>query len=205
MYVPDEKFTDFIFKNFLKNKHGGFFIEVGAYDGYEGSVCYVLEDKYGWTGINIEPNPVLFKELVEKRPNCINLRYALSSKEYITKLVYPASAPRKERAAASSIVLDNSWGPWKNKPMKEFSNIQTKLLKDLLEQYNTSCVDLLVLDIEGAEIDALEGLSGSKVLPKVIVMEDDKISKEKSSILLTSMRYKESTKRYKNNGVWVCE
>jgi FkbM family methyltransferase len=52
---------------FYKQKKGGFFIEIGAYDGIKLSNTYLLETRYGWTGICIEPNPYVFDRLKANR------------------------------------------------------------------------------------------------------------------------------------------
>ena len=40
----------------LGNKKEGFFIEIGAGDGFYLSNTYLLEKNFGWTGILVEPN-----------------------------------------------------------------------------------------------------------------------------------------------------
>lgn len=48
-------------------KQGGFFVEFGATDGIEHSNSYLLERRYGWSGICAEPNPLLFEQLKQNR------------------------------------------------------------------------------------------------------------------------------------------
>ena len=38
----------------------GFFIEAGADDFLDGTNTLLLEEKYNWTGLLIEPNPIRF-------------------------------------------------------------------------------------------------------------------------------------------------
>ena len=47
-------------------KRDGFFLELGAADGFSESNTYVLEKRCGWTGICIEPHPALFDAMVNK-------------------------------------------------------------------------------------------------------------------------------------------
>ena len=64
---------DLIVLDFLKNKKNGFFIEIGASDGILLSNCYLLEKKYNWNGICIEPIPYKFDSLQKNRKcKCIN-------------------------------------------------------------------------------------------------------------------------------------
>jgi len=46
---------------------GGYFVDVGAYDGVQLSNTYWLERRFGWTGILIEANPRIFRMLERNR------------------------------------------------------------------------------------------------------------------------------------------
>lgn len=64
----------------LKKKEGGFFVELGASNGVTSSNTYVLEKKYNWKGICIEPNKRFFKHLIKNR-NCIMINALVSDSE----------------------------------------------------------------------------------------------------------------------------
>ena len=49
--------------NFIRN---GFFVEFGALDGIKNSNTFLLESKYGWTGILAEPSKKFFSQLEKK-------------------------------------------------------------------------------------------------------------------------------------------
>jgi hypothetical protein len=40
-----------------KNKYNGYFVDIGASDGIIYSNTYLLEKRYGWKGICVEPLP----------------------------------------------------------------------------------------------------------------------------------------------------
>ena len=74
-----QNFEDVMLWRALKHVHKGFYIDVGAAWPEEHSVTKAFYDQ-GWTGINIEPNPTFYQQLVEKRPLDINLKLALGNK-----------------------------------------------------------------------------------------------------------------------------
>lgn len=51
----------------LNGKRDGFFVELGAYDGIQGSNTYALEKDFGWKGICVEANADVFKALERNR------------------------------------------------------------------------------------------------------------------------------------------
>ncbi|MFF8380224.1 FkbM family methyltransferase [Streptomyces sp. NPDC015661] len=51
----------------LNGLRGGFFLDAGASDGVDASNTHLLETAYGWSGICVEPNPLLYAELVRNR------------------------------------------------------------------------------------------------------------------------------------------
>ena len=50
----------------MKPKKDGFFLEVGAYNGFSESVSLRFEKELGWKGLLIEPNSINFKFLKKK-------------------------------------------------------------------------------------------------------------------------------------------
>ena len=52
---------------FFKNQHSGFFIEIGAFDGIEGSNCHYFEKYERWEGVAIEASPKQFQKLEGNR------------------------------------------------------------------------------------------------------------------------------------------
>ena len=59
-----------IVEEVFPGKRGGFFVDLAATDGIKLSNTYVLEKRFGWTGIAIEPNPDSFALLRQNR-SCI--------------------------------------------------------------------------------------------------------------------------------------
>ena len=54
----------------LDNKRNGYFVDIGAYDGINGSNTYAMECYFNWRGICVEPHKDAFL-LLEKNRRCI--------------------------------------------------------------------------------------------------------------------------------------
>lgn len=132
-------------------KHGGYFVEIGAYDGLHHSNTWLLESEFGWDGLLVEPNPDMFRKLTANRPNC-----ALSD-----KAVYGCNGSgifiRGDLYSGMLNTMPRGWldgHTARNNPVME---VRTVTLLSLLKQY--SCprvIDYLSLDVEGAELSILE-------------------------------------------------
>ena len=72
----------------FNKKENGFFIEAGAYDGEVFSNTLLLEAKYNWTGILVEPNPDAFEELQYKNRKSYSIETCLSMKPEVTEVTF---------------------------------------------------------------------------------------------------------------------
>ncbi len=77
----------------LKNdsKKKGFFIEAGAAYGDVISNSLYFEVKHGWTGLLVEPNPDLLKELYSKNRKAYILPHCLSTKPIVETVTFDVS------------------------------------------------------------------------------------------------------------------
>ncbi len=73
-----------VINEIFNGKKEGFFLDLAAADGITHSNTYVLEKKYGWKGICIEPNPIFFDKLKELR-KCFCEKVAISNKNETIK------------------------------------------------------------------------------------------------------------------------
>ena len=68
---------DLVLNKIFGNQSNGFFIDIGANHPIRFSNTWFFYKK-GWRGINIEPNPDMFKLLEEYRPHDLNLNIGIS-------------------------------------------------------------------------------------------------------------------------------
>ncbi len=140
----------------FKYKKKGFFIEVGAYDGIHYSNTLLLEKKYLWKGLLIEPLKKQFNICKNYRKNSIVENYILSSEQdngkflNIHKSGLESIVVNKNKSLMPEFHLDN-------KSNLDFHKVETTTLDSLLKKNNIKKVDILIVDVEGFEINLLEG------------------------------------------------
>jgi FkbM family methyltransferase len=173
---------------FYNNKTDGFFIEIGASDGILFSNTYLLEKKYNWKGICVEPLPEKFKLLCDNRPNslCYNKPvYNESNKKVIFDIAHNFDL----LSGITTNIDCHSNQVNENKTQIELTTIS---LNDLLEQSNAPrFIDYLSLDTEGSEFEILKSLDFNKYTFGLIDVEHNFIEPRRTNIkdLLTSNGY----------------
>lgn len=154
---------ELLWEKLFKEKRNGFFIECGAHDGVRLSSCKFFEESMGWRGINIEAIPPLYDQLVENRPDSINIHAALSDHEGTATII-----TKHENSFAGT--LRDVANPEDFKISYEVPCITyAKVLSD----HNIEHVDLMVLDVEGVEDIVLADMvtCDPEKLPKVLCVE----------------------------------
>ena len=188
---------DRILFDIFKGKKHGTCIEVGANDGVNDSTSYFFE-KLGWNCILVEPNPDLCRQIRSVR-NGVLYEYAASSSHHVTTLYIAEGA---ERAHGVSTISDD----------KEIHNriknyrfscrpvaVQTKTLDEMLLDAQISAdIDFISIDVEGHELEVLEGFAIEKWKPTIILVEDN--SNYESNIVSNYLK-KYGYVRFKRTGV----
>lgn len=148
----------------------GFFIEAGAFDGYRYSVTYPFE-AIGWNGLLVEAIPRRYAECVTRRPH--------------SRVVHAALGSQPGGGTTEFQVVEDQYGGMLSysKPtashLKDLGNarrasvsVPIATLNELLQDH-AGPLDLVVLDLEGAEMDALAGFDIARFLPRVLLIEDN--------------------------------
>jgi FkbM family methyltransferase len=155
----------------LLDRDGGFFVEAGGFDGYTQSNTYYLERFRAWHGILVEPMPELAAEARLNRPAAQICECALVAHDYAEDgiemdfgdLWSTVSGLHGEDWAAGGVVLG-----WRD---QRTQRVQAQTLSRLLDEAGSPEVDLLSLDVEGYEMEALRGLDLSRHAPRWILVE----------------------------------
>jgi len=161
------------------NFKNGFFVELGANNGVLQSNTLFFEKFKGWTGVLVEPVLHNFFECKKNRPNSKVYCYACTSFDYkdrFVEVIYSnlMSVPR----GLESDILDpvsHAHDGLKFLGANEdniYFGAAACALNLILEKANApSVIDLLSLDVEGAEIEVLKGIDHSKFRFKFCVIE----------------------------------
>lgn len=147
---------DYILRMLLPYATGSY-IETGAWHPTEGSNSYVFYER-GWRGLLIEPHPAWARRVMSGRPEdvVINCGAGDTEGEMILNLAGQASSLRTE---------------WSMTPTSELK-VKIRRLDDILKdhpQFNKP--DFFSLDVEGYELEALNGVDWSLFRPTVICIE----------------------------------
>jgi FkbM family methyltransferase len=161
---------------------GGFFIEVGGWDGLTMSNSLYFEQSRNWRGMLIEPAPNEFLACRANRPDAIVVCRAcvpFGYPERFLPMTYCASmtAARSSSHARNRLEdLDRHLASGvkflqAEQTVFEFAAPASPLSAILDEQAITVPIDLLILDVEGFEICVLEGLDFARHAPRFICVE----------------------------------
>lgn len=152
------------------------FVEVGASDGYSHSNTWGLAE-IGWNGLYIEPVPELAMKCRENHlKNSVRvLEIAIGSERKRSKLYLGPSPTINEET-----VNRNPWNFQYDR--NKFIEIEVFTLTEILKihQYSIHSINLLVIDVEGAEIEVLNGLNFELFRPYMIIIETHEQNKDKN-------------------------
>ena len=189
--VPPTREASLI-QRFFADQPPGFFVEVGANEPQERSQTWHLEQA-GWTGVLIEPQPDLVELLCRER----------SARVFAVACSSPANAgqilPLHVAGPMSSLNRDRmSAGATPDRVI----SVPIRTLDDVLDEAGApSPIDFLSIDVEGHEIEVLQGFDFARWRPRLILLEDH-VGDLSRHRFLRQARYR-LVRRYELNGWYV--
>jgi FkbM family methyltransferase len=158
-YSQDDEET--LIRAFFADRHGGFFLDVGAGDPVRHSTTYYLEKHLHWTGIAVDALAEYAEPYARQRPGTRFFAYFAGEKSGAAREFFA----REERDFSSATGRDPRGGTYQKRA------VPTVALDDLLDREQVTRLDFLSMDIEGAEPAALAGLDLHRYRPELACIE----------------------------------
>lgn len=156
---------------YFNNKTGGIFVEVGANepDAPE-SQSWHLETRLGWTGLLVEPIPFLAEKARQTRPNAVICQNACTSPDKVGKLQLLIPNNSGEQITGHASIEANI--DEHNYTDFDHIDVEAVTLDSLCTTHHIGPIDLLSIDVEGAELEVLQGANLAATRPQLILLED---------------------------------
>ena len=171
--------------DYFKDKKNGFYVDVGCHHPTHINNTYLLY-KQNWGGINIDTSQFSIDLFNYMRPQDLNYNCAISNRNGVVKLFF-----QKEFSQLSTIEGTQAKNVFQGR-IKE-KDIQAFTLDEILnrKKYKNIKIDFLNIDVEGADLKVLEGLSFEKFKPELICLEihDEEVKKSEIYNFLTDKKY----------------
>jgi FkbM family methyltransferase len=160
-----QNFEDVMLRRCFRGETG-FYVDVGAHDPDIDSVTRAFYE-LGWSGINIEPLPKMAQRLRERRPRDINLEYAVGASESVVTL-HDIDGGGGVSTVDSAIAARHAEHGWPGVPVE----VRMRRLADILDEHAAGRpIDFLKVDVEGLELDVLQGAALDRHRASVLVIE----------------------------------
>jgi FkbM family methyltransferase len=148
----------------LGNEGPGFYVDVGAFDPTEDSVTRALYER-GWRGVNIEPQAGRLAGFERDRPDDLNLSMAIGARDGEATLYVPDVAGWATIETSVATALEASSAGI------ESQQVAIRTLASVFAEHEIASVDVLKIDVEGAEAAVVAGLDLDRVRPRVVLVE----------------------------------
>ena len=177
---------DYLFKNINK----GVYIDLGCNHPIKFNNTYLLY-KRGWAEINIDSDFDSIKLFNKFRSNDFNVRNIVSDDESVKKLYY-----YHKRSALNTLSKDlvDSRTSKPSKIIEEKSVTLNKIIED--SPYQNSKINLLSVDIENHEFEALKNFNFLKYKVDVLVVESTDTNHKKLEMYNQSIDFITKSKVY---------
>ena len=154
-----------IIRDFFQDRRDGFFLDVGCAWPKRHSNTYYLESELGWSGIGVDALPEYARRWKNQRPRAKFFNYLVGDRSGSVETFFRAP----KLPGISSVRPRESFSG--KKVDYEEIKIPTITLTKLLDDNAVVKIDLLSMDIEGAEMPALAGFDIDRFRPQLVCIE----------------------------------
>ena len=177
IYVRNYKFLskgsqfgedEFILSFFSKDFKGKF-LDVGCYHPTRHNNTFLMH-KIGWSGINIDLNPLTIELFNFMRPKDTNINVGISDDDSEKKLFFIDELNTQNTLDENQLNFLKKNQNIKDNEIKE-KYIRTRRLDDILDKFKFFNIDFMNLDVEGHELAILKTLNFKKIRIEFICVE----------------------------------
>ena len=174
LFNLDEKLEKFL------DKDDGFFVELGANDGISQSNTLYFEKFRNWRGVLVEPSPNKFLECIKNRAPrtrvfcnaCVSFDYGDKYVDmHYSNLMTVSIVPHSDLKDPLSHLKEGERHMNRDEVSFSYGTLAKTLNELLLDADAPEVIDLLSLDVEGAELEVLLGVDHARFRFKYICIE----------------------------------
>jgi len=158
---------EIVIRDFFQDRRHGFFLDVGCGLPVQDSNTFYLEERLGWTGFGVDALPEFTRKWRRRRPNSRFFNFLVTDHADSVEVFFRAEL----RVRDISSMEKPDKGPGGDTVESEEIQVPTTTLTKLLDDNGVSKVDLLSIDIEGAEPLALAGFDIDRFRPELACIE----------------------------------
>ncbi len=151
-----------VIRAFFGDRQHGYFVEVGANDPRFLSQTFGLEQR-GWDGILIEPQPDLAETLRQSRKARVFAEACSSRRNSGSRMTLHLAGGHSSFDAGLNLPGVKPHGA---------ASVPVRTLDEILMEASAHQIDFISIDVEGHELDVLDGFDLARWRPQLILIED---------------------------------
>ena len=176
MFYSQDDQDKYLEEKIFRGYRDGIFIDVGAFDGKTINNTLYFEETNNWRGINIEPIPNVYDQLVINRPKSININCAVCNNNGETEFICSTGLE------VLSGIKDTYDPRHCNRLLTESQQtgattqlikVQTRRLEAICDEHNITHINYLSIDVEGGEFNVIKSINFDKVFIDIIAFENN--------------------------------
>lgn len=179
---------DLLLLDLFEHEPPGTFLECGAYDGVRYSCTYALA-QLGWKGVLVEAIPEFAEHARQHRPESVVVESGVSRRGAAGTATFTILSNETPGGDTASFLTNNEAHQkvWRKQIRDQARRIEVSVrdMDSILAGTGVDHVDAAVLDVEGAELDLLDGFDLDRWRVRCLVIEE--LSKGRDTSLRTEM------------------
>lgn len=172
------KTDEFIFQNYFNLADTGIMVEVGS-AGPEFLSQSNFFRKLGWRCICIEPNPKFINQHIKVGNEIYPYACSNYNADNVKFSIVDVKNGNISNESFSSLSIDDElieysgYSSGKTQLKIETITVNVRTLNSILEESKVQNVDYVIVDVEGSELNVIDGFNSKKYNPKIIVLENN--------------------------------